>query len=448
MKSLRASLSALFLVLFLFEGFDSLSFEQAPQKDAAQYVTMAWNIAQHAIFSMDSGDAKTVSPTAYREPGYPALLAFGILVSPDLKEAPLESLLNDDFQPHLKFLKMLQVALLLVTAIASAGAVLVITGSELLAWVTLFLSGLDTALHRMSDTFLSEPLITMLLALLCLLLALAARKPTLPRCAGAGAILALLALTRAAFFYLWIPPALLLAVLVIRRPALRRTMLRGSLAFLVGFAALTGPWMVRNYIQFGRFFIAERGGMILAIRAETNMMTRDEYLASFLYWSNSSFLKEMMDRHFEEATLARLDPSAEGGFVQLARARRRALNDELKDSSAADERLFEESMRKIREHPVRHLLATLPIGYRGLYVKSPLSVCLLLWIVFFTALMVAARAGDWAAVAALTPALMSFLFHAFLTHNIPRYNSVLIPALWIALAICLHHWGRSRVGAA
>jgi len=128
----------------------------------------------------------------------------------------------------------------------------------------------------------------------------------------------------------------------------------------------------------------------------------------------------------------------------MARDRRTALLDQIKDRALADKALFDEALGRIASHPLRHLAVTLPLAHRGIYVERTAAMSLLLFILAGTALARALATRDWPALAAFAPAVLSFGFHSFLTHNIPRYNVFLVPVLWSAAAVVAARWWNGR----
>lgn len=431
----------LFLLAWL-AGLDALQYERPPSKDAEQYVTFAYNLAHRGVFSLEGDPEREAAPSAYREPGYPALLAIGIRLIPGIRAMSLEAILSEEEQPRLAPLKHIQLALILLTVLMAGALISELTGNGPLTVTGTALIGLDASILSLADPFLSEVLIAPLFAGLSWRLAVLARRPTSAGFAVAGALTGSLALTRAAFYYFWMPAAAIMILIAWRRPDRRSLMLKGLAAFLAAFFVLVAPWMARNKVRFDRFFLAERGGMILAIRAEMDMMTRPEYLAAFLHFTNSRFLRDrLLPAWLGEEAAVRFGPEA-GGFVQTARDRRAALLDQMKDRALADRALFNEALGRIASHPFRHLAVTLPLAHRGIYVERSSAMSLLLFLLAGAAMARAFVRRDAAALAAFAPALLSFGFHAFLTHNIPRYNVFLVPILWAAGATLAARWLR------
>src|SRR5690606_711960 len=63
-----------------------------------------------------------------------------------------------------------------------------------------------------------------------------------------------------------------------------------ALAVLAGaFSAIVLPWMMRNYVTLGQFQLAERGGVVLLVRAVKDGMTAEEAKGTLYVWSPRRF---------------------------------------------------------------------------------------------------------------------------------------------------------------
>jgi hypothetical protein len=51
---------------------------------------------------------------------------------------------------------------------------------------------------------------------------------------------------------------------------------------VLGYYAVAWPWLLRNKLTFGRWFLTHRAEQVLTVRAEYNKMTAKEYFLSFL----------------------------------------------------------------------------------------------------------------------------------------------------------------------
>lgn len=445
-RAFAAVLVTLYAILFFLQNLETLREDRTPEFDAQQYVTIAWNIAHHGTVSLSPDvPGKPVWPTMHRPPAYPFILAMGILVSPDLRSLDLAGFFKEEAQPRLAPLRRLQVVLRLAVSFLAMGISWALTRSRVLAFLTLGLAGLDTELIYMSGLFLSENLACFLLTALSLCLALAVRSPGRLRFGSAGALLAALALTRPAYAQLVVVLTAFFLLLRRRRPARQDRIGQCIVIFLVCFTVPVGVWVARNFLHFGKAGIATGSGVVLDIRSRLNLMNAAQYAASFLYWSESRYLQEVvLPRHFDEQTVAFLDETSPGGAYQQAHGRINALV--LGHGSIeADGILRAEAEARLLAHPWRHLAVTLPVALRGSQVHGPV-VSLLLFGCLAGGFVLACLRRDAVCVAALLPSVFSFAFHAFLTQNIARFSNPLLPVLWAALGLVLAEVDRPACG--
>jgi hypothetical protein len=221
--------------------------------------------------------------------------------------------------------------------------------------------------------------------------------------------------------------------------------------------------MARNYYYFGSASITERSGLVLLMRALKNQMTWTEYIGSFYYWSDglhrntvrralgftsADLMKggrlQRLNWHGEgDPQLAKEDWAAETAgepekaltYYTRARAERVQLTKELQAKgdphprSSADELLRKRAVQLILEHPLNHLLATVPLLWRGAPVSAPLlavlAVVALVW-----------RRRDL--LVYILPAMTMIAFYALLTHNEPRYNAPANPVVIVAAIVAMH----------
>lgn len=411
--------------------------------DSAQMLAMAYNLLHAGVLSTDTPrDGETPEPSAYRPPGYPVFLAAVMAWTPALREARWGELARAHYR-RLRPVFRIQHLLVLLVAYVVCFLVWRETHSPWLALLPLplivytpvpFLT--DNALAEYyAMQLLAETLATALLALGTLFLVLAVERRGAVWFAACGAALACLALTRASFVYLGVPLAAAFAGAAWRRPAERRRWLVGAALFAGLFHALVGAWMLRNHENFGRWFVAERGGAVLNIRAEYDEMTGVEYAASFLYFSSQPALRRALERGFPEAAYRRLDRSNPESFYRRGRARRDVLQAVHGDSVRADALLADEAIRRIAARPVDHLLVTLPLGFRGICVNRHLALNLFWSLSGLAALGFAVRRRDAGLLALLAPALYSLGFNALFTHNIPRYTAPSLPLVWAGVVV-------------
>jgi hypothetical protein len=112
-------------------------------------------------------------------------------------------------------------------------------------------------------------------------------------------------------------------------------------------------------------------------------------------------------------------------------------------SSEVDRVLQEKATEIIAAAPGRHLAATLPFAWRGLWAfrgdslpSVMTNLAAFLTLLAFPFIAIWRRRPDWFAFSLL--AVGMFWFHALLTHFIPRYSEPLVPMAVVSLLVLLH----------
>ncbi|QNK00379.1 ArnT family glycosyltransferase [Dyella telluris] len=193
--------------------------------DAGQYVSYAWNLAHHGVFSKSTPGGANVVPDSFRDPGYPSLLA-GVM------------LLQNDFVPWYHAVLMLQGLLGALTVALLMGAAHPWLGTK-----GSVLAGLVMAIWphsiTMSGYLLSETATAFWVALALFLLQRAAERNSRLTMAASGMAIGIAALTNA----IMIPFGLLLAAALGWRSRSSR-----SLVLVLALSSLLLPlgWGVRN----------------------------------------------------------------------------------------------------------------------------------------------------------------------------------------------------------
>lgn len=414
-------------------------------------VEMAYNLHYHAVFSQSWEEPGARAFSAYRPPAYPAFLALGMFVVPDLEAWDLGRIMQDASRA-LNPLYTIQKLTLLLTAYLAMYAVWRTTRSRwlcllpfpLICHTPLLLIDHRSILNKYTNLLYPTPLATLVITALGLSLLIAFEEKRYWQFALGGLLAGVLALTRATFLYYIFLGALVLAVWLWRRPDQRRV-LAPRAACGVGLAlALAFGWMARNQHHFGRFFIAERGGYQLAVRAEMLDMGTSLYFASFLYWNNSRFLKNtvlprVLNDELRGQIDRKLDYTSWTSYKWTAKRRWLRYRRRYGSSVVADRVLLRESARAILKRPIKHLLISIPLFHRGMCVEKPYW---LNWL-FFASFFGVAGWGLWRGraglLAMLSPALFCFGFNTALINNLSRYNVLLIPVLCVTMAIALNH---------
>jgi len=430
-----------------------------PTSDAREYVTMGYNLLKHKTFSLEN--KVDPAPTAYREPGMPTYDALAIAAIAQLRDMDMDTLLAKGDGPRI--LKYAQLPIVVLTAVLSMYIVFMLTKNIFYGYIALFLTGFSSSLLYAANNLCAEHLAALLILCVSLFLYKAVKEKGIKYFLLLGAALGLLVLTRGVFQYFFVIILVFLVFLAIVGLFEKRKLLICTILFSITYFALAGSWMVRNYMHFGRFFITERGGNVLLLRAECNMMNRKEYLGAFLYWAPDKLLSESLLKCFfgQDAikpggALERLNRHNDSSFYLRTKAIWTKLEKEFggQTGNVVDKKLKSMAKTKILKHPFRHILATLPIAWRGLFAEHgyqlkipgsgivinssvPTNIVYFAALFFLTFLSIKNRWPDLFAL--ILPALYLYGIQSFLTHNLARYNKPIIPILVIAMLFVVHY---------
>ncbi|MGB6042503.1 MAG: hypothetical protein WBF93_05020, partial [Pirellulales bacterium] len=395
------------------------------QSDALQYVTGAFNMAHHGVFSLypeiknPQDRSRKLEPANYRPPGFSSCLAVGFILHPRLRALSEREAYSRN--PHvLREFYYMQHAFLILASLITMVMVIRITDSMLLGWVSMILVLYTTILGTWVNYLFSETLTTLLVTVVAIALYFIAERPSYGRFLFAGIALGCLTLTRATFYYFIPIPLVLFAWLAWRSVENRRLIVFGALIFFTCLAATVGSWMNRNYYHFGRFMLARRGGHLLIVRANMNMMTKEEYSAAFWFWTPPSQLREFLRHHVDTGAARRFLWTNPDGFQQVSRKYRSEM-DRKHGFTVADAKQKSEGIRRLASHPLRHLGVCVPLAYRSIMVSNP-AYSFFLFISFFAFSVHAFCKRNMPLLFFLSIGLFNFAFVVFLTHSEARYN--------------------------
>jgi hypothetical protein len=429
--------------------------------DDLQTLTMAVNLRHHGVASLDREPPYT--PSMYREPLPVAVTALSMwLADAALGRASAEAYLAGDRARLLKLQNLVWLALLCASAFS---ATYLLTSSRWVAALAALLMNVDVIPFAevglrplLVDTLMSEVTAAALFLAAAAFLVAAMRTPRTARFAWAGLCFGLLALTKAAFLYVFVGFAAVLlagAAFRLRGPDLRAGLARVA-ALALAFAAVVVPWMARNYVQLGEFQLAERGGVVLYLRALKNEMTADEYRGAIYFWAPKPLqpaLKSLLGVSSSDlqrgGRLQRLNRLPEADFYRddIAAWRaakpdeaitfiRKALAEQLRlqrlavangeSAESADAELQRRAVAMIAEAPARHLATTPLFLWRGAFFPLP---------VLLAALAVAVWRRDYGLGAFVLPALGTIAFFALFTHFLPRYAVPVLPTAVVTVVV-------------
>ncbi|SKA82531.1 hypothetical protein SAMN02745704_01571 [Paucidesulfovibrio gracilis DSM 16080] len=449
----RHLLVLLLLFVPVFFGFSLGKMEPTahPAGDAPQYLNGAYNLLQHNVYSSQSAPSPSMvpEPDAFRPPAYAFFLSLGMRVLPPLWDADA-SWFHDNkahaLDPAYIWLKYLQVLLLLATALAGAWMVYDITKSPAYAHWCLWLLAFNPVLQRYVERFYSEMFGIFLVTMFAASLYKAMRDRSFPYFCLAGLLFGGVTLTFAQWEYVlpFVALSLPVAALFTRRD--RGRILAGFVLLLLGVGLVVGPWHYRNSQLLHRHSLSDRGGKVLLLRAHYNRMDPATYGASFLYWSYG-LPKQLLKAFADEQTYQFLDREYPEGARISALQEYGELSETFRDDPAAlDGHLRSLAIQRILEHPVRHLLVSIPIGFRNIQDPTFSVFMVLVYGMYAYGMVAALRQRRFDMVCALLAVIPLVSFNALVTHGLPRYSWQITPLVWSGALCGLHAWRRRRSG--
>lgn len=487
----RLHLIALFILISLLTlALNRHLTPTATSPDATQNLRIAYNLAYHGVYSIDSDPDETLEPTNYREPLPLYLLAAHIRLHPDLASGwAAQSIQQGAGFQTLKQHNLLWafgclwgVALLIMMVVKARWQALIAAVLGVLLTYRIFL--FDAV-----DLLLTEIQTGSLLLWSSVALIKALHTAHRRWWVGVGLLLGGLSLTKAAFFYVGVAFVIVLLARYLLQSDWTRRQVMGRMG-LMGLTLLVSvsPWLVRNYYVFGRPELTQRGGAVLLARAYKNEM---DILGGFYYYAPPG-VKIRLGRllGFSEADaelggrLQRLNRQGDSSFAQSDLAAqnegrpqdavsyyRQARAEEVRlrkfytaqgaenPALLADAAMQRQALRLIRQKPLRHLLMSALFLWRGMWCMKisttsiPIEMtALAINGLAFIALWGMAIIGLWKrrpemlGIALLPVGAIGF--YALATHYIPRYSDSLIPNLVVAFVVTGAwgiEWCRSRL---
>jgi hypothetical protein len=473
LRSLQASsippvlLSLLVLVLIgwlLWQGWSGLTVDSVGD-DASQNLRSAMNLWQHGVYGESEG---VVRPGFRREPFPNWLLAGHLawLVRPPIGISFQEFVADPDLLRRTMGINLVYLlGLFLCLWALCLRLIRPLWLCHLVSGCVIYYS-YDAFAQRELDTLNTELPAAVLIVASGLAFVVVRQKLGSGWALLAGGVFGALVLTKATGAYL----ALLLLPLVpfLLGTSWRRA-LRLGLCVGLGFALAVLPWVGRNLVEFGKPVIASGGGTVLLIRSVYDSMTPEEYRGAFYAYAPDKLREDVFEDRLDFSPaqlecggpLQRLvrnlpcdERSIEAGrydelrgFYQMGK---RGLPHQLRreaearglDAGGEDFRR-RAAIERIRSAPLRHLLVSLPLSWRGMWSfgnqKTWFGVLAnglaMLSLVLMPVLGLLLRRPDWLFMS-MTGAGY-FYFYALFSHFITRYSEPLIPLSLVCLSVLL-----------
>lgn len=416
--------------------------------DAEQYIGIAVNLAEYQTVQERVGQTEeSIKPGISREPGYPALLSLIFLLDDSIDKISADCLYKKGCGTEPYVLAKWTNRLLIVAAgFAMFFAVRGLTGSPFAAVMGGMHIWLNHQAHKNHDYVISDPLAMFLASLLVFALVWAWKQRSPLAWIFPGLTFAWLAFTKAIYVY-FLPVAVLVGLVFV---VFSKNQWRSSLAKLMLFAVISATpitlWMDRNHDITGRYqFTDSRGGIALSTRVVFNDMGLTDYLAAFTYWTRGAG-DGWAEKLFPEEVVKPFGWYEEDGYYlrgQLGFGKRvnELIQSEDISRQEATDRTEQELKDAILSRPIKHIVTTLPLIYRGIWIDE---FAVITFPAFIALLVFAIRRRNGLLIAVLLPSLFSIVFYAAFSLNLARYQMTALPGLGIAFAY-LAMWTKDRI---
>jgi 4-amino-4-deoxy-L-arabinose transferase-like glycosyltransferase len=403
--------------------------------DVPAYLTGAYHLHADHLYSM----SPLARPELGREPAYPAFLAMLMQITPAFARFTPACLTANDTCPASMFRipRLANLGFILATGVMLFILARLLTGRAAGGLIAAGYVLLNTHANKGWGDLLSDRFAVFLVATAMLALALAFKTGKARSFAAAGALFAILTLTKAIFL-----PFCVLAWCASGACAWRAnnpTATRALLAAATTYILLVGGWIVRNWHISGMARLTDaRSGIALSTRAVFDAMSLREYAASLVFWTGSTGPK-LAARWFGQQTADRFDLRSPGGYYDIGQngygsrvvALMRA--DHLSYWQAAS-KVDHQIVADILRHLPGYAASMLPLTYRGLWVDEFLwlgmpCLCIAAWRAW--------RDRNTLLGVLLGLGLFNMIAYAALSLNIERYQLTALPAMALAAACAL-----------
>ena len=178
-----------------------------------------------------------------------------------------------------------------------------------------------------------------------------------------GLIFGILVLTKSAFILLpiFLAPIYFLAPNLVWGSGRNAAALKKSLVFLLVFVAVVSPWMLRNYANFGRVAVADRGGMLFylhTIKSEFSGSQLKDYAVSAVL---GEYFVKLKNPSFDIVV---------GEGIDLMNKKREGLINNGHTNAQADDIMASDAKKLFFEHPIKNAF----IGFLEVVkVNAPMS---------------------------------------------------------------------------
>jgi hypothetical protein len=416
-----------------------------PYADSVSYLAVAVPLYQEGVITNGNFpyDAVGVGPDGegmFFAPLYPAFLEVLISISSDFRQTAFcavekrrAKIIAQECQPlHLETLIFVQGLFAILAGGLVWVAAFLLTNRLGLSWLAMTFVLWTKSYADHATIIMTESLVLPLFTLGTITALLSFRKSSLWLGAATGVVLALLALTRPSFSFLFYFSAAILipfAFFWLLRGTRKKLVLVAAV-FLASYAAVVAPWIVRNGTKIGVWDIsAGYGPFTLAQRVSYNSMTWKEGISSLIL-ALPGFGDNLGEALLSPQTIEKFSYDSPNGFYMQGN---RVLRPKEREEAGSVQNFQSHLIHKyILGEPIRHTLVTLVMAWRGMWVGKDLAFLAIP--AFFAFLIRCLVRRELNILFFAIPPLFMLGLHAFTSVNIIRYNLILLPVVGISFS--------------
>ena len=450
---------ALAILLILSAAILTRPPKQLDQFDQPFYLTIAYHLIHHGVFSngsIDPGNGASAAPPPgmFFGPIYPSLIALVARIDARFAKSVdcgaehyLATKTAGQCDIYVRPMLLLHALLLALGALAVARAAELLFPVGPIFWFTGVLA--TGALLADADQFsflMTESAVFCLysLAMLAIVSGWTSSKHRYFVLGGVG----FGALCLARFSYL--PAAAIIPVLIVINARWLDALPRArafvsASAFVLAFLAVILPWAVRNAISIGKFALTEEyGSVTLVERFAYDRMTPREFLLAFPYCL-PKIGPSLVRQSFGPDAMRRFQYDLSDSFYAMGVAKRDALTERF---TRIDPIILEIAQSELKNNWWRYILVSIPLAWCGMWVGGWLGLAMVP--LFAGACVAAFRRSKPLLFLYATPAFVSLALHALLASLYTRYNLGLIgpfsaATAWLILLFLTSTHSQSRL---
>jgi len=430
----------LIIAAIIFAGSFQLT-DRGPVYDETVYLDYAYSLYKYGVFSQSSRTGVKPEPDARIAPVLPLFIAGVMHLDSELAaniECSVTGIKRAKCNRDLSFLKHVELLLSAVCIGIVWLLLLRISKSHTFSYAVVLFILLSGIPFYYADHFLTESIYLPIVCILMLCLAIALPEQNRRFLLISSILLALLALTRPTFYYLFflLLPFILFQVFYTGKKSgfSGKTIL--CLFYIFPFFLVIAPWLTRNYKHYGIPAITVGySAMPLSSRVSYNSMTDMEYLAGWIYWL-PDFGDSLALKLFGKEHISRLDFSDPEGFILHER---KLIRNKIKEFQAVNDHFSPTRWlidNYILDDLSSHLKITALMAWRGVFIEKYFGLIgffCMIWGLFHGLKKYIGPHYYWISL----PPLLLLFFHAFISASIPRYNIPLVLPMTIAMVAAI-----------